>query len=159
VDQQVPEYLDDEDWQLYRDPTTGKLRLRCLQITFANLAKAYVNYTARHVVSEGAGTSISDTVPVADREAVVWLAASLCFLHLAAYYATLTNPSLQADRAFGEAQSTSYVGLAREAFQQYERALGLEAAIGAAGALRDLDVDLFGPMLGIDRFFHARRTR
>src|SRR5262245_59297072 len=50
VDKQIPEYLDASDYRLYRDPTTGVLKLRFLTMTLGNTIKAYVTYTVRHTV-------------------------------------------------------------------------------------------------------------
>src|SRR5262245_32991071 len=53
VGRQDPEYLDEADYGLYRDPATSTLKLRFFSLVLGNAVKAYVAYTVRHQVTEG----------------------------------------------------------------------------------------------------------
>ncbi|HJR01842.1 MAG TPA: hypothetical protein VKA83_09435 [Methylomirabilota bacterium] len=158
VGRQVPEYLDAEQFTLYRDPLTGALKLRLLDITLPNTVTAYVSYTARHSLAEGSGTP-ADTVPTPDRDPICHLAAAMGFEALAAYYTQETDPSLQADVSRGTERAAGYRELARDHRKLYASILGLagDAIVGAASAIGDLDEDL--QAWGGPRFFHDSRDR
>ncbi len=155
VDKQIAEYLDaNEDYRLRRDVTTGVLKLRLLSMVLANAAKAYVSYTLRHTIS---GTT--DTVPVADRDAVAGLGAALCARQLSAYYAQSSDSTIGADSVGYRTKSQEYEAVAKALEATYRRHLGItdEDMVAAASAIGDLDVDL-AEGAG-DRFFHGRRWR
>jgi len=149
-----PEYLDTEDWELYRDPITGVLKIRLLNFVLGNAVTAYVAYSARHVLTEGTGAL--DTVPAVDREAICDLAASLGYEQLAAYYAQELEPSLGADLTRGQDRARIYLDLAARRRRAWEGAMGLSRGVVAASILGDLDVD---PSYGGPRFFHGNRIR
>jgi hypothetical protein len=154
VDEQDPQIVDENDYALYRDPTTGKLRLRFLELVIPSAAKAYVGYTTRHTVNDAG----QDTVPVADREAVANLAAAILALELAAHYAQTSSSTLGADAVDYRSKSGEYRALADRYEARYRRHLGLpDDGPLAASAVADLDLDLsegLGP-----RLFHGARFR
>ncbi len=152
VDKQEPEYLDGDEWTLYRDATTGVLKFRFLSRVLANSAKAYLNYTTTHVVND-LGV---DTVPVADREPVACKATAMLFRQLAAYAAQTMQSTLTADSVDRLSQVDRYLALARDLEEEYARILGITEGIAAASAVADLDVT---PQFGFDRFFHSRFGR
>lgn len=154
VDKQEPEYLDADDVELYRDVTTGVLKLRFVSKVLANGEKAYVNYTARHSVTDG--NPATDTVPVADRDGICCKATAILFRQLAAHYAQLAAPTLGADVVDRSAQSARYIELARMFDEQYATSLGIPDELAAASAVADLDVS---PQYGGDRFWHSRLHR
>jgi hypothetical protein len=154
VDEQAPTYVDANEYGLYRDPTTGLLRLRFLELVMPAAATAYVAYTTRHTV-DNAG---QDTIPVGDREPVAALAASILALELATYYAQTTQPTLGADAVDYRSKSADYRSLADRYEARYRRHLGLPAEGPlAASAQADLDLGL-AEGLGA-RFFHGARYR
>jgi hypothetical protein len=156
VDRQEPEFLDASDYQLYRDPTTAVLKLRLLSMVLGSGVKAYLSYPARHILNEG-GTPPNDTIPVADRGAVAYKAASILFRELAGYAAQTTQATLTADSVDRLSQVERYLALAKECDGQYARALGMTLdGVAAASVAGDLDVDM---AWGGDRFFHPRRWR
>lgn len=153
VDRQDPEFLDEDDTMLYRDPTTGAVKLRFRNLVLGVGVKAYVHYTARHAVND----SGQDTVPVPDREPIASKAASILFRQLAAYAAQTTQSTIGADSVDRLSQVDRYLALARSLESEYATTFGITSGIAAASAVVDLDVDLaegWG-----DRFFHGRRWR
>jgi hypothetical protein len=148
----IPEYLEAEDWIVYRDPSAG-LRFRLLNHTPTASEKVRFLYTVRHTVD-----ATTDTVAVADREAGAKLAASYCARSLAAFYAQTSDPTLGADIANYRTKSQEYSALARELEKSYKAHLGIrdDGQVAAASASADLDVDL---QPGGDRFYHPRRWR
>ena len=158
VGRQEPEYLDETDYLLYRDPTTGLLKLRLTTMVLSVGATAYLAYTQRHHVQSGppVGETVADTVPLKHRDAVATLAASHAAVMLAMVYAQSSDPTIGADSVDHGTKSTDYLALAKELRLSYGRRMGATDGIIAASATGDLDVDIQG---GIDRFFHPRRER
>jgi hypothetical protein len=155
VGRAVPEYLDAEDWTFYQNPDSGETQIRLLGVVLPDTAEAYVTYTLRHVVSEGAGAT--DTIPIGDREAVCDLAASLGFEQLAAYFGAELEPSLNADLSRGQDRARFYLDMARRRRDAWEGAMGIRRGdVAAASRTGDIDVPLFGPT-GPSRFFHGDR--
>jgi hypothetical protein len=156
VGEQKPVYLDADEYMLYRDQASGVLKLRLVREIIPAATDAYVNYTARHVVTDI--TPVKDTVPETDKEAVSTLAAALCLRQLAAYYSQTSNPSLAADVADYGQTAERYRALARALEAEYGAAVGINATmITAASTIGDLDVSLGEN--GGDRLFHRRIFR
>lgn len=147
-----PEFIEREDWLVYRDPTLG-LRFRLVRHTPGATEKVRFPYTVRHTVDP-----TIDTVPLADREAVAKLAASYGARALAAYYAQTQDPTLAADAVNYRTKAQDYTTLADRLLKAFKEHLGLRDTdqVPAAGASADLDVDL---QLGGDRLYHPRRWR
>jgi hypothetical protein len=148
----VPEYIDAERWMLYREPALG-LRFRLLDVTPGATEKVRVPYTVRHTVD-----AATDTVPVADREAVAKLAASYAARSLAAYYSQTQDPTMGADSVSYRTKAQDYSMLAGHLVKAFREHLGLKETdqVGAASVTADLDVTL---QPGIERFHHPRRWR
>lgn len=158
VDRQDPDYLDADDHQLRRDPTTGVLKLRFRTMVLPLAAKAYVEYTTRHYVLAGvptvpAGETLADTVPVPHRDPVAALAASNGAVMLAALYAQSSDTTISADVVDYKSKSRDYLELARALRKQYSVRFGADNGVPAASAIGDLDVVL-GEGRGA-RFWHS----
>ena len=150
--QQVPVYLDTDDYGTYRDPATGDVMIRLYSLTLATGEQAGVSYTGRHTVTE-----TEDTVPVAQQELVAWLAAAICCRQLAAYYAQTMEPMMGADAAYWGARAQYYLTLAEKFEQAYSNeGVMAEGSLMAANVNRDLDVTLD---YGLPRFYHPSRYR
>jgi hypothetical protein len=130
----VPEYLERDDWIIYRDPTAGP-KLRLLHHTPGASEKVRYLYTVRHTVD-----ATADTVPVADREAGATLAASFCARILAHYYAQTQEPTLAADAVNYRTKSQEYTTLADREEKTFKQYLGLRESdqVSAASVLADL---------------------
>ena len=154
-----PEYLDAARYFTYRDATTGVLGLRLRDLTLPNTKTAYVSYTARHVVTEGAGTAAQDTVVPADRDPVCHLAAAMGFESLTAAYTQERDASILAEISRGVDQATGYLELARHHRRQFALMMGIsrDAFVLAASAVQDLDLSL--EAWGGPRFFHDSESR
>lgn len=152
---QVPDYLDEDDYRLYRDPTSGALKLRLTSMTLPLAAKAYVEYTTKHHVLAGAptGETLADTVPAGHRNPVAALAASYCALMLAAHYAQSSDPTIGADAVDYKSKSSSYLDLARALRKEFSLRFGGDSGVPAASAIADLDVVLTEGRGA--RFFHS----
>lgn len=153
VDEQDPQYLDSDEYRLYRDPVTGMLKLRVTAMVLAAAEKAYVHYTAVHVVNDG-GT---DTVPVTAREPIGSKAAAILLRQLAARASQTTDATLSAESVDHLGQVDRYLAVAAVLDKEYARAFGITEGVAAASAIKDLDVDLQDGQG--TRFFHSPRFR
>lgn len=156
VGQQDPEYLDENSYRLYLDPSTGVLKLRLLDLVIPTTQTAYVVYTTQHSVTV---SPAADTVPVIDRESTVSLAASVCARQLAMLYAQTSDSTLGAESVAYRAKSYEYLALAKDLEAVYSnRGVIDEKSITAASAMLDLDVPMQGT-LRTPRFFHGPGAR
>jgi hypothetical protein len=155
VDQQTPEFLDEEQYAVRQAPTAPYAeRLQFLDMRISSGKTAYVVYTVAHLVNDQG----SDTVPINDREAVAMLAAAICFRALAAYYAQSTVSTIGAESVDHGEKTKLYLEMASAAESTYLQEIGLASKlVGAAAAVMDIDVDMQG-LIG-DRFWHPRRYR
>jgi hypothetical protein len=147
-----PEYLEPEDWMLYRDPALG-VRFRLLNDTPTANDKVRFPYTVRHTVD-----AATDTVPLIDREALGKLAASYGLRALATYYAQTADASLSADAVNYRSKAQDYSMLADKLLKAFREHLGIRETdqVTAASVSADMDVNL---QPGGDRFYHTRRWR
>ena len=152
VDQQQPQYLDESDYTVRRDPATGKLRIHFYSLTLPTGERAYLTYGIGHAVS-----AQTDTVPAADRLAVSKLAGAGCALQLAALYAQTSDPTMGADTVNYRTKSQDYLALATALETAYRLHVGVTDGVSAASVSTDLDVDLqnfAGPP-----FYHSNLDR
>lgn len=148
VGQQVPVYLDEDDYGLYGIPP----QLRFYSLVLSVGETAIVTYSALHTVTES-----TDTVPPAQQEWVAWLAAAICCRQLAAYYAQTMEPMMGADAAYWGARAQYYLTLAEKFEQAYtNQGTMTEESLTAANVNRDMDVTL---EYGLPRFYHPSRNR
>jgi len=153
VDEQDPQYLDSDDYRLYRDPATAVLKLRVTAMVLAVAEKAYVHYTADHTVND-AGV---DTVPPPAREPIASKAAAILLRQLAARASNTADSTLGADSIDRLSQVDKYLSVAAVLDKEYARAFGITAGVAPASAIKDLDVDMQDG--AGERFFHSRRFR
>ena len=142
-DYQSPVYIEDDEWIFFRKlvaSVTTKY-IRFTTFTPASNKIARFLYTVPHTLSDS-----SNTITDNDIEAVVALAAALCFWALAAKFAQTTDPTIDADVIDYQRKSDLYSTLAKEKLAIYNSLMGLGAeAKGAAAAsagveIKDLDV-------------------
>jgi hypothetical protein len=146
--QQIPVYLDEDDYGLYGNPP----QLRFYSLILADGETALVTYSALHTVTDDA-----DTVPIGQQELVAWLAAAICCRQLAAYYAQTMEPMMGADAAYWGARAQYYLTLAEKFEQAYtNEGTMTEESLTAANVNRDMDVSL---EYGLPRFYHPSRNR
>lgn len=150
-----PEYLDEMDWEVRRQPNNGSVagivKLHIFAPKIAATKNAYIYYRARHVVMGG-----DDTIPLVDREAVCGLAAAFSARELAAYYSQSSESTIAADAVSYRTKGQEYVALAKELEAAYVRHMA--GSPYAANVNRDLDSYL-GGVSGYDRFYHSGRSR
>lgn len=147
-----PNFLLEEDWQLYRTPSA--LQIMLLSVTPAANDTVRVTWTARH-------KSDGSTVPDVDFEAVSDFAAALCYEALAGIYAQTGDATIQADSVNYRTKSQEYMGLAKAAAKRYFNHVGItaddkgaevDAAIATGSVHENLGV-------GLDRLTHRKATR
>jgi len=134
---QTPAYLESSDWKLYKklvsNVTTTYLRMLTFTPASGNVLR--YEYALPHTIDE-----TTNTVLNSDMEAVVNLAAALCFWALAAKFAQTTSPSIEADVIDYQRKSDIYQLLAKEKMAIYNSLMGIGAegaggqAVGAAPA-------------------------
>lgn len=131
---QQPVRLDVDRYEVRQLPSGWVFRMRFDTPTAAQ--KLLVYWTAQHTVSASACT-----IPASDDDAFADLAASFCFLMLAATYAQVVDGTIDADSADRRSRVDYYKGLAKVLRESYERKLGLgdEAAQAAGLAVADLN--------------------
>jgi len=139
---QSPQYVDGNDWIIYKTSTTTKLRF----LSFIP-ASGYIfryTYTVPHTLSES-----SCTINEFDWEAVCHLAASFCFTALAAKYSQIENPTIEADVIDYQRRHDECLGLAKVHEEFYNQHMGIgkekEMTTTGAQATKELDMDyIFG---------------
>jgi hypothetical protein len=145
-DYQDPQYLESIDWKFYKKlagtPAVTTTYLRFLTFIPVNSKKVRFEYTLPHTFNEATCT-IDDN----DMEAVVTLAASLCFWALAAKFSQTTDSTLEADVIDYQRKSDLYTNLAKEQLAMYNSLMGLggegskgASAASAGVAVKDLDI-------------------
>jgi hypothetical protein len=147
-----PNYVLEEDWQIYRAPTG--LQLMLLAATPASSDTVRVAWTARHKPD-------GSTVPDVDFEAVCDWAASLCYAALAGIYAQTGDPTILADTVNYRTKSQEYIGLAKAAAKRYFDHMGIAAddkltEVDAAIATGSIHEQLG---VGLDRLTHRKASR
>jgi len=147
---ETPDTLDDAQWMVYAKPS-GKV-LRFLDEKPAATETFRVAYTALHVCS-----SSQCTVDTCDEQAVQALAAAMYCDMIAAYYAQMTDGTLDADGVDQQGQATEYRAQGNKYRRLYFAHMGIkEGSPKAASYTADQDVDYPG---GTDRLTHPRRYR
>jgi hypothetical protein len=105
-------------WRFYREPAALKLMLA---VSLPAGAVLRATYTIAHVL-DGA----SDTIPVADREAVASWAAALLLDQLASLFAGDSDSSIGADAVEHRSKAQEYASRARTLRARYFDALGID---------------------------------
>jgi len=139
---QQPQYVDDNDWIIYKTASTTKLRFLTF-IPASDYTFRYT-YTVPHTISEA-----SCTINTFDWEAVCHLAASFCFISLAAKYSQIEEPTIEADVIDYQRRNDECTALAKihEDFYKGHMGIGIEKVLTTTGAqaTKDFDMDyLFG---------------
>ena len=158
-DYQNPAYIEDDEWTFFRKLVSSVTTKYIRFTTFipSSGKKARFLYTVPHTLND-----TTNTVTDNDIEAVIALAASLCFWALAAKFAQTTDPSIDADVIDYQRKSDLYATMAKEKLSIYNSLMGIgaeakgSAAATAGGEGKDLDV-IFP--WGEDHLTHPMRQR
>jgi len=147
-----PNFLLEEDWQLYRDPSTLKIML--LSATPAASDTLRVTWTTRH-------KNDGSTVPDPDFEAVCDYAAALCYEALAGTYVQTGDATIMADSVNYRTKNQEAMSMAKAAKKRYFNHLGIPeddkgVEVGPAIATGSIHEALG---VGLDRMTHPKRTR
>lgn len=146
---QLLAWLEDDEFLLQRDDTG-------LYLWFSTARPASTEFflaafTAPHTVN--AATS---TVPTADDQALMDLAAAFACDQLAALYAKDIDSSISADAVDRRTKSDNYRSMAASLRKSYAAKMQTGESGRAAGVLGEIDRG-FGNNAGTDYFFHGRR--
>jgi len=146
-----PNFVLEEDWQLYRTPSALQIMLLALTPTATDTLR--LAWTARH-------KSDGSTVPDYDFEAVCDLAAAFCYDALAGLYTQTGDATIMADSVNYRTKNQEFQSLAKQARQRYYGHLGIDptapAQTGPAIATGSLHENLAG---GFDRLTHRKASR
>jgi hypothetical protein len=149
--------IDENEWVLYRTPTTYKLRF-LVEVPPTAAASIRVTHTAYHTQGSDDKTAAASTIPDADFEAVAALAASYAAYQIAQSYADGVDG--QTDSAFvdGTGRNAAYVAGAKALRAVYDDALGMAPKAGGTSKHGQgfIDLDTPGPGYG-DGLTHPRR--
>lgn len=141
----VPTYLErQDDWQEdYRD--ASKTYLRLLTASPAASETVRITYTALHTHD-----TVTDTVPVADREALYDLCAHYACLALGTEAAGSSDPTISADSVNYRDSQLRYRQQAEDWLKSYQRRMGIDpkgdggGSQKAASAVADWDREYQG---------------
>lgn len=136
--------VDRNDWQFIRKLVTGVTTLFIRFTTFIPQSgkKARFEYVTQHTLSADDTNTIKD----GDMEAVVALAASLCYWALASRFAQSSDSTISADVIDYSRKSDTYSTLAKEKLNMYRSMMGLGAesknksAASVGVVVKDLDM-------------------
>ena len=156
--QQTPVFLDAEDYTIYDNGITKKLRF--LSDTPATGNTIRLNYTTKWLLTKDATTLLDrDAHPLAA------LAASVCMRYLASYWIQTSAPSLDIDVIDYNRKSVEATMLADNLENIYRDHVGIRrigekstaaAPVTAAGGVKDLDMEY---PWGEDFLTHPRGNR
>ena len=134
-DEQDPNIIPKEEWTIFLKlvGSTQTYVLRFLDTSPASAYSIRVNYTLPHSI----GAELS-TVYANDVEAVCHLATSLCLRAIASKMLQTSSPTIAADAVSYASKSSAASTRAKEFFQSYLEALGLDGEI-AAGGIKEFD--------------------
>lgn len=142
-----PLELEATHYQIYQTPTAYNLGF-----DFIPTGSVRLRYSVLHSVTDSV-----DTIPLTCREAVCYLAAASCCEQLAAYYASASDATIQADHVQRNSQSKDYLNLAKAYRSRYFTLLGIkETTLHGASSVVDWDLN---NSLGQDRFNKPNRLR
>jgi hypothetical protein len=138
---QSPQYLESVDWKFFKKlvSTVTTTYLRMLTFIPASGYTLRYEYALMHTLNE-----TMNTINDADIEAVVSLAAALCFWALAAKFSQSTSPSIEADVIDYQRKSDMYKDLAIAKQNDYRAIMGIgkdaEGSAGAGNVTKDMDM-------------------
>ena len=143
-DYQNPQYIEDSDWKFFKKlvATVKTTYLRILNFIPADGKTLRYEYALPHTLNE-----TTCTIHDSDIEAVISLAAALCFWALAAKFSQSTDSTIEADVIDYQRKSDLYSALAKEKMAVYNSLMGLgeeSKGSGAASAgisVKDLDIE------------------
>lgn len=147
------EYLNEELYGLYAAVSSRQLTL---QLRFASAPSAgtdnvYVSYTSRH-----SHDTLDDTIPPADFDAFVCLAASRCALALASKQAASSDSTIISDSTDHRGGDLRWRNMATALRSRYEEALGLNGPVAPASKTGNWDAYMSDRT---DRLTHPRLYR
>lgn len=148
------QYLEPDDYGIYRTSSTAKLRLH--DYTPGATETVRVTYTARHTLN-GLDSAVSTTIETAHLEAIVRLAAANLLDRLAAHFLNDRNSSLNADIATRADKADVARRLARQFEADYRNAVGLNRGVQPGGVVIDWDRSFAGT--GLDFLTHRKQHR
>lgn len=143
-----PEYLDKDEYRLYRKPTGLVIQFDTAP---ANATTARVSYTTLHVVSLTVGT-----IPDHRVDAACNLAAMIACQWLANRFSQQGDSTIGADSVDHKSKAAEYSSRARDLKKMYLDALGIKDLAGPPAASVNEDWDQGYPW-GEDRLTHRRR--
>jgi len=131
--EQVPVYLQTEDWEIHTDDTGSKIRF--LDDSPGISESFIVGYTVPHTLSAAASTIYAN-----DFEALCYLAASYCCKAISKSYAQSSEPIINADAVDYKSKSSEYAKRAEELYKDYERLMiESEETVDPGSVVKDFD--------------------
>jgi len=149
--EQVPRFLPDDEWMLYRS-ATGICMLRFLE-TIPSLGTIRLTYTIPYVLKSTPTPNGTNTLPDSSFMAVIYKAAQLACEGLAAQYAKTSDPTIAADVVNYRTKSQEFSSRAKDFLTRYEEEIQKDAARGDIG---EWDLMLTG---GRPQLFHNPKWR
>lgn len=129
-----PNYLDRDEWDLYRDESELRIYLLNHQPTASDSSR--ITYTIPHTINELDSETV-DTIPEHDREAIVLYAASQAFMSLAGKFAGTSDPALRSDIVNYKTKSAELRALSKQYMDMYND--WQSDPLKAASLVRDLN--------------------
>lgn len=150
ADDDEPEWLEAEDWAVYRVGTTRYLYFPNHSPSAAETARVWYA-----TVYEFDANNETDA-PAVNFDAICTLAGGICCEWLAIRYGQHGDSTIAADVVNHRSKSDIYASRARELRKRYAELLGRGEDLEAAAFVGDVDM---GWAVGRDFLFHGRRGR
>jgi len=151
-DIQTPQYIEDNDWIIYKKPDGWVLR-------FVGLTPSS-SYTIRYpYITPHALTDTGCTIFENDFDAVCELATGFCYRALAAKFAQTQEPTIEADAIDYAHKADEYLRLTEDAFKNYAKHMGKgDEAEEKPPAMAVQDLDIQFPWVA-DYLTHSKTSR
>jgi len=135
-DLQVPQYVDDNDWVIYKKVAEWVLRFLAFKPSSSYTIRFL--YTTPHAI-----TDEDCTVYENDFDAVCELATGFCYKALASKFAQTQEPTIEADVIDYARKTDEYTELAKVSFELYAQQMGKGNEVAekpGAMAVQELDI-------------------
>jgi len=131
---ELPNFLDRDEWDLYRDETALRIHLKTTKPSSSDTIR--VTYTIPHTINELDSETV-DSVPDLDKDAIVLYAVSQALMALAAKFSGTSDPTLRADVVNYRTKSQEY-RMQSEAFKKMYNEW-ISDPLKAASIVRDIN--------------------
>ncbi len=117
ANKELPNYIERDDWDYYRDSVGLRLLFKRHQPDTSETIR--IEYTVLHTINK-LDSATEDTIPVFDVPAIYYYAASEALKSLAAKYTSVNDPTIRADIVNYRSKSRESSERAKDYLTEYE---------------------------------------